>query len=188
MDSVPLGSGAAIGGDHDAHANRSTSELKRVRHAACQRSLPRELQRPAWNRIEAAEWLEFLHHALDDRALGRVKVLVAEDTAVWVGAKCHHSDGESSILRVVEAEPPREMTVVTAMPGVPAAYMTDRLTAIDATHTKWDCYWGWPEPEGGEAVSQGVLQFLNGWAPVLIGSMRETLAGMTGEASSPAAQ
>lgn len=141
-----------------------------------------------WHRREVLEapidvaWRVWTDPVLVRRRLQAERVdLVPGARGTYIGAEfhCHHSDG-SSLLRIVGAEPPREMTIVTAIPGVPVAYMTDRLTELNGERTQWDCWWGWPEPEGGEAASSMGLGFLDQFAPPMIGAIHGMLAELTG--------
>jgi len=99
----------------------------------------------------------------------------------YVGGEfhCHHGNGETSVMRVIESEPPREMTVVMTMPGIPSACMTDRLEADGPERTVWECFWGWPDPDQPEAT-EGTMQYLDQMGPVLGGNVVSILAELTG--------
>jgi uncharacterized protein YndB with AHSA1/START domain len=97
----------------------------------------------------------------------------------YVGGEfhCHHGNGQSSSFRIVSAEPPREMTVRTSLPGVPIAYMTDQLRPLGDVRTQWDCWIGWPEGEGVD--SGAALEFLDQFAPSMLDSVRGVLRELT---------
>ena len=115
------------------------------------------------------------------RRLGAERVAFVSPGArgTYVGGEfhCHHGNGQSSSFRIVSAEPPREMTVRTALPGVPLVYMTDRLRPLGDDSTQWDCWIGWPE--GPEVDSSAALLFLEQLVPVMLDGIRDVLRELT---------
>jgi class 3 adenylate cyclase len=115
------------------------------------------------------------------RRLGveRVAYVVPGARGTYIGGEfhCHHGDGQTSSFRVVSAEPPREMTIRIALPGVPVAYMTDRLRPLGDAGTQWDCWIGWPEADGID--SHAALLFLDQFAPRMVDGIREVLRELT---------
>jgi uncharacterized protein YndB with AHSA1/START domain len=111
------------------------------------------------------------------RRLGaeRVAFVTPGARGTYVGGEfhCHHGDGQSSSFRILSAEPPREMTVRTAFPGVPVAYMTDRLRPLGDASCQWDCWIGWPEDQGVD--SNAALEFLDQFAPGMLDGVRDVL-------------
>ena len=111
------------------------------------------------------------------RRLGaeHVALVVPGARGTYIGGEfhCHHGGGQSWSFRVVSAEPPREMTVRTALPGVPVAYMTDRLQPLGDASTQWDCWVGWPEDRGVD--SNAALLFLDQFAPSMLQGVRDAL-------------
>jgi class 3 adenylate cyclase len=97
----------------------------------------------------------------------------------YVGGEfhCHHGNGQSSSFRILSAEPPREMTVRMALPGVAVVYMTDRLRPLGGDKTLWDCWIGWPEADGVD--SNAAMQFLDQFRPVMVGGIRDALRELT---------
>lgn len=97
----------------------------------------------------------------------------------YVGGEfhCHHGNGESSSFRIVNAEPPRAMTVRTSFPGVPLAYMTDTLRPLGDGSTQWDCWIGWPD--GPDLDPSAALLFLDQMAPAMLDGVRDVLRELT---------
>jgi uncharacterized protein YndB with AHSA1/START domain len=115
------------------------------------------------------------------RRLGaeRVAFVAPGARGTYVGGEfhCHHGNGQSSSFRIVSAEPPREMTVRTSLPGVPLVYMTDRLRPLGDASTQWDCWIGWPEDP--EVDSVAALVFLEQFAPAMLDGVRDVLHELT---------
>ena len=171
----------------------SYRDLTDVREAALREPMTSvDVSTARWHRQEMlaapidVAWRLWTDPNVIRRRLGAESVAFVAPGArgTYIGGEfhCHHGNGQSSSFRIVNAEPPRAMTVRMALPGVPLAYMTDTLHPVGDDTTQWDCWIGWPEDP--QVDSNAAVVFLDQFAPAMLAGVRDALR----ELSSPQAR